>query len=153
MARGNFREYLRGDDVLRKKYFYLLRPLLAIRWIEKELGPVPIEFAHLVDVTVEDDSLRKAIEKLVEEKKAGIELGRRPRMSPFLDDRLQDIPGMVLPGWMTIFYASIQGRAVRLDTGRGLPRSQGPLPTELKILGSRWRRHTRNGGSENEAVV
>jgi uncharacterized protein len=31
MARGNIREYLRGDTVWRKKYFYVLRPLLAMR--------------------------------------------------------------------------------------------------------------------------
>jgi predicted nucleotidyltransferase len=85
MARGNFREYLRGDEVWRKKYFYLLRPLLAIRWIEKELGPVPIEFARLVEATVENHDLRKSIETLVEEKKAGVELGRGPRI-PIISD-------------------------------------------------------------------
>jgi predicted nucleotidyltransferase len=41
MAQGNIREYLRGEIVWRKKYFYVLRPLLAMRWIERGLGPVP----------------------------------------------------------------------------------------------------------------
>ena len=33
MARGNYRDYLKGPTVWVKKYFYVLRPLLAIRWI------------------------------------------------------------------------------------------------------------------------
>ena len=37
--------FARGDDLVRvKKYFYILRPLLAIRWIQQDIGPVPMEF-------------------------------------------------------------------------------------------------------------
>jgi predicted nucleotidyltransferase len=35
MARGNYREYLKGDVVWIKKYFYVLRPILAMKWIER----------------------------------------------------------------------------------------------------------------------
>ena len=38
MAQGNIREYLKGERVWVKKYFYVLRPLLACRWIEAGLG-------------------------------------------------------------------------------------------------------------------
>lgn len=31
MAGGNYREYLKGDMVKAKKYFYVLRPILACR--------------------------------------------------------------------------------------------------------------------------
>ena len=31
MAEGNFREYLKGEMVLVKKYFYVLRPILACK--------------------------------------------------------------------------------------------------------------------------
>jgi predicted nucleotidyltransferase len=31
MAKGNYRQYLHGDQVRLKKYFYVLRPLLALR--------------------------------------------------------------------------------------------------------------------------
>lgn len=34
MAKGNYREYLKGDKVKVKKYFYVLRPILACMWIE-----------------------------------------------------------------------------------------------------------------------
>jgi predicted nucleotidyltransferase len=36
MARKNFRGYLQGETVRLKKYFYVLRPLLAVRWVEAE---------------------------------------------------------------------------------------------------------------------
>jgi predicted nucleotidyltransferase len=35
MASGNFREYLKDDYVPVKKYFYVLRPVLACQWIMK----------------------------------------------------------------------------------------------------------------------
>ena len=35
MAKTNFRGYLRADLVPLKKYFYVLRPLLSVRWLER----------------------------------------------------------------------------------------------------------------------
>lgn len=35
MAKGNLREYLQGEFVNSKKYFYVLRPILACMWIEE----------------------------------------------------------------------------------------------------------------------
>jgi hypothetical protein len=91
MARGNFREYLRGPEVWRKKYFYVLRPLLACRWIERDLGPVPMEIARLVEVVATEAPLRGAIHRLLDEKRAGAELDRGPRievLSRFIEDEL-----------------------------------------------------------------
>jgi predicted nucleotidyltransferase len=34
MAEGNFRVYLHGERVRLKKYFYVLRPVLACQWVE-----------------------------------------------------------------------------------------------------------------------
>jgi predicted nucleotidyltransferase len=82
MAQGNYREFLRRERVWRKKYFYVLRPLLACRWIESERGPVPMEFERLVDATVRDPALRGAIDALLAEKRAGDELGEGPRIEP-----------------------------------------------------------------------
>jgi uncharacterized protein len=85
MARGNIREYLRGDTVWRKKYFYVLRPLLALRWIDQELGPVPIEFQKLVEATVRDAGLRQALDDLICAKRAGAELDYGPRIPAISD--------------------------------------------------------------------
>jgi uncharacterized protein len=91
MAQGNYRQYLHGDTVRLKKYFYALRPVLGCLWIERDMGVVPTEFGILVDRLVTDDKLREAIERLLEKKKAGHELdqGKRiPEISEFLDREL-----------------------------------------------------------------
>lgn len=85
MARGNIREYLRGETVWRKKYFYVLRPLLALRWLELGLGPVPMEFAKLVEQTLDDRPLRQAVDGLVVAKRAGVEMDEGPRI-PIISD-------------------------------------------------------------------
>jgi hypothetical protein len=81
MARGNFREYLQGETVWRRKYLYVLRPLLATRWIARGHGPVPIEFQRRVDAPVSAGELRDAIEELVRAKIAGRELDEGPRIT------------------------------------------------------------------------
>ena len=92
MAQGNYREYIRGDEVWRKKYFYVLRPLLAIDWIEKEQSAVPMEFSVLVDRLIPDGDLRQAINGLLEEKRNGQELDRGPaipELNAFMDSELK----------------------------------------------------------------
>lgn len=81
MARGNYREYLKGSTVWVKKYLYVLRPLLAIKWIERELDVVPTEFQLLVEEVVDSPALKQAIGQLVEAKREGKELDRGPRIS------------------------------------------------------------------------
>ncbi len=91
MAQGNFREFLRGERVRQKKYFYVLRPLLACRFIERDLGVVPTAFETLVKATLEDASLKAAIAELVERKRDGVELGEGPRIpaiSAFIEAEL-----------------------------------------------------------------
>lgn len=91
MARGNFREYLQGQNVWRKKYLYVLRPIAAMRWIDEGLGPVPIEFHRLLDATVTDPGLRSAIDGLLSAKIAGNELDEGPRIpviSEFIEQEL-----------------------------------------------------------------
>ena len=91
MAQGNYREYLQGQEVWLKKYFYVLRPVLACLWIERGLGVVPMEFSILVDGLVDDAALKHDIEELTIAKKQGAELDRGTRIasiSNFLDEEL-----------------------------------------------------------------
>jgi len=99
MASGNVREYLKGERVWLKKYFYVLRPLLACRWIERGLGQVPMRFDELVYETVDNMQVLVAIADLVTRKVAGDELDRGPRVEA-LDEFIQaEIPRLrrVLP--------------------------------------------------------
>ena len=73
MAKGNFREYLKKGQVPLKKYFYVLRPLLAIRWIEKFNQPAPIEFAKLRTLVAQDTALDSAISELLAKKRKALE--------------------------------------------------------------------------------
>ena len=73
MARGNDRDYLRGDRVRLKKYLYVLRPLLAARWIEQGRGVAPMRFQDLVDALVTDPALRDAIAELLAVKRRALE--------------------------------------------------------------------------------
>ena len=91
MAFGNARDYLKHDLVWMKKYLYVLRPLLACRWIERDLGEVPMRFDELVEGVVADAEVRAAIAKLLVRKKTGDELDRGPKdavLSHFIDSEL-----------------------------------------------------------------
>ena len=77
MARGNAREYLLKGQARLKKYFYVLRPLLAIRYIEVHDLPPPVEFKALVD-SVAPDEIKPAISRLLDMKKNSSELGLGP---------------------------------------------------------------------------
>lgn len=91
MARGNYKAYLTGNLVSHKKYFYVLRPLLAIKWIEENRGIVPVPFSTLVTTVVQDATLKKAIEELIEKKKQGFEKDKEERievLSNFIEQEL-----------------------------------------------------------------
>ena len=85
MAEGNFREYLRGETVRVKKYFYVLRPVLGCRWIEAGFGPVPMEFGELIERVAPSEILKREIYKLLERKQSGQELDFEPRISAISD--------------------------------------------------------------------
>lgn len=88
MARGNYKEYLRGETVWIKKYFYVLRPLLAIRWIEEGRGIVPMEFETLLAGVDGEQDFKLAVSGLLERKLKGEELDKGPRIpeiSDFID--------------------------------------------------------------------
>ena len=53
MAKKDQKEYLKSDTVSIKKYFYMLRPLLACRWILAEGTPPPVPFGELVKSRLE----------------------------------------------------------------------------------------------------
>jgi predicted nucleotidyltransferase/plasmid maintenance system antidote protein VapI len=88
MAERNFREYLQGEQVWLKKYFYVLRPVLAGRWIEGHDTLPPVEFERLADEVL-PRQLRMPVADLLERKRAGEELVRGPRI-PVLSDFLAE---------------------------------------------------------------
>jgi hypothetical protein len=81
MAKGNFRDYLQGEQVKIKKYFYVLRPLLACGWIERYDAMPPMAFEELVQELVPQSApLYTEIHELLRRKKAGEELDLEPQL-------------------------------------------------------------------------
>jgi len=73
MAKTNYRGYLKTDEVPLKKYFYVLRPLLAARWIERYQSVPPIEFERLLQMLDNDNAVNTAIMDLIAQKKLALE--------------------------------------------------------------------------------
>lgn len=91
MARRNAGEYMFKDKVRLKKYFYVLRPLLAIRHIEQQLGTPPVRFQDLVEL-VAPQEIRPAIANLLELKRHTPELGLGdpvPEIGEFIECELE----------------------------------------------------------------
>jgi predicted nucleotidyltransferase len=108
MAEANYREYLRGDVVRVKKYFYVLRPVLACRWIERHGTMPPTEFAAVVADAL-PPSLQGTIDDLLARKRAGDELAAGPTipvLNEFLNAEIErmravlaNVPRTPAPDW------------------------------------------------------
>jgi predicted nucleotidyltransferase len=85
MAKTNFSGDLQSELVPLKKYFYVLRPLLAVRWLVRYGTPAPIEFHELLGVLDRDHDLLEAIHALLEQKRVSPELGLSPHVPAIQD--------------------------------------------------------------------
>lgn len=97
MAEKNYREYLKGEIVRAKKYFYVIRPLLACRWILDKGTPPPMLFSELLDSQLESE-YRPAVERLLQIKKDAPEIGEIPRigqLNKFIEMNLALIRGQI----------------------------------------------------------
>ena len=91
MAVNNYKDYLQGDLVKVKKYFYVLRPILACGWIEKFDEMPPMEFNTKLETIIEEGPLKTAILQLLERKMSGEELDKEPKIeliNNFVEDKI-----------------------------------------------------------------
>ncbi len=91
MADGNYREYLRGEEVKAKKYFYVLRPLLACKWILRTNTPPPMLFSELKAAELRSD-LKEPVDNLLRIKMEVPELKLIPRVNAINDYIESEIP-------------------------------------------------------------
>lgn len=90
-AKTNYQQFLRGETVKLKKYLYVLRPLLAVRWLEQYGSIAPIEFDRLRGV-LHDAEVQQAINELLEFKKSASEKAEQkpiPVLQRFIEAELQ----------------------------------------------------------------
>ena len=93
MAAGNYREYLKGKTVRAKKYFYVLRPLLACRWILEQRTPPPMLFSELMAAEL-PGALQSPVKELLRIKMEVPELKLIPKVNvinEFIEDELTSI--------------------------------------------------------------
>jgi predicted nucleotidyltransferase len=94
MGRGNHREYLRGDQVRAKKYLYVLRPLLAARWVLERPEAPPMAFEALVAALVHEPEVRADIADLLALKRRSGEqewLASRPVLNGYLERLMAEL--------------------------------------------------------------
>lgn len=84
MEGGHSRAYLRGEEVVAKKYLYVVRALLAARWCLEERSPAPMLLSDLVEAKL-PEHLRPFVDGLLVAKARGKEHALVPRM-PELDE-------------------------------------------------------------------
>lgn len=119
MAMTNYRETLRGDLVPIKKYFYVLRPLLAVRWLERYGTAVPIEFQKLLHLIETNPDLKNDINNLLLRKRQVPEIGLEPpvlSINEFIESELKRLEsfshpkhprGEVLPALDEVFRMTL----------------------------------------------
>jgi uncharacterized protein len=99
MAEGNWKAYLLRDAVLHKKYLYVLRPVLAARWIERHREPAPMEFQRLMAVSP-DEGTTAAIDELLRVKMTSSEMETGPPIAAlheFLERELARLGSLAWP--------------------------------------------------------
>ena len=80
-----------------KKYFYVLRPILACRWILEKQTPPPMLFSELADACL-DEAPVPAISDLLRLKMETPEIGLGPRIdiiNDYLDASIDDVDYLI----------------------------------------------------------
>lgn len=90
MAQNNYREYLNTDTVLAKKYFYVLRPVLACRWVLEKGTQPPMRFSLLASAELPEE-LKPVLERLLDIKMHSPEVKKIARidaLNSYLDESI-----------------------------------------------------------------
>lgn len=92
IAGKNFRTYLQDERVRLKKYFYVLRSLLAVQWIAQGKGAPPMQFEVLLNAMVTDSALLEEVGALLKIKRGAVEtdtVARQPHLHAFIARSLE----------------------------------------------------------------
>ncbi len=91
MAKNNYRAHIKHEDVVIKKYFYILRAILSCKWIEQKSQPAPIEFHKVRELVANNTSLNNEIAALLERKMSSQEkeiAAPIPALNQFIEEML-----------------------------------------------------------------
>lgn len=116
MAKGNAREYINGVSVRLKKYLYVIRPLLAIRYIIQFNKVPPVRFSELV-AAVCPDYIVQDLQRLLDIKRDTPELGMGdaiPSLNAFIESELAEADGKYSGQGRPIFQGDVDDRLNRI---------------------------------------
>ena len=129
-AEGNYREYLKGDMGKAKKYFYVLRPILACRWILKKGTPPPMLFSELMESQL-PDYLEETVRDLLELKINSPEIKLIPKidiLNDYMDrsitevkEQIEQLPKETAHGWKELdeLFLSVLDGDMKPEKGIG----------------------------------
>ena len=106
-ANKNYHEYLCEEMVKYKKYFYVLRPILACKWIEEKKCPPPVLFDELFNTVLEED-MKPAVQDLLEKKVKMSEADKAPK---------DEVINILKRNWFTIRKWLIRWLMTEIQTG------------------------------------
>ncbi|WP_297454890.1 nucleotidyltransferase domain-containing protein [Persephonella sp.] len=92
MAKTNYRTYLKTDQVRIKKYFYVIRPIFSLIWIEENKTVPPIRFEELFNHVKIEENIKNAIKDLLVIKKQKRELDLHPKveeLNQFIEEKIE----------------------------------------------------------------
>ena len=97
IAKTNYRQYLQGETVRLKKYFYALRPIFACRWIIEHKSAPPMSFLELADEYL-DKNIALEVRNLLRLKMDTPELGESKRIdiiNDYIESSIAEIETMI----------------------------------------------------------
>ena len=92
-ALNNYRNYFKNETVKLKKYFYVLRPLLACKWVLDIKTSPPMLFSELVDTEL-PERLKPFVSDLLSLKMQTSELGESAKigeLDEYIEQSLDDL--------------------------------------------------------------
>lgn len=97
MAKGNYKTFLQGEYIKPKKYFYVVRSILACKWILENKNSPPMLFSELCDSQLIKE-LKEPIESLLDIKINTPEISSIPRVEiihTYIDKELEYLQEIV----------------------------------------------------------
>ena len=94
-AKSNYKEFLTKETVKYKKYFYVLRPVLACKWILAKGTPPPMLFSALAKEFL-DEEVRPEVDKLLFIKMNAPEIAQGSRIEKLNEYLLKSIEAIGL---------------------------------------------------------
>jgi hypothetical protein len=94
IASSTLHRNFKSEQVLLKKYFYVLRPLFCARYITQHQRPAPTEFRPLLRFMEGEEEIEKIIHGLLEEKadaEEGATVKRNAQLDQFVEQELAQL--------------------------------------------------------------